>query len=198
MEDRDWSSFQADDGRIVRALRMLVAAVGVLALLAGCGSDAGAPTASSPEEPSPTASESPSPEPESPLEGTWRTRPVSPGDTDASLREYGLAKWIKRFRPLTPFKDDTVLILVIEDEWDLYGKTKGEPRVEIDYDAEYFVNDKKVVVRHSNGSRTLRWSVDGDTLTLESLKTSLPPYKGVPDEVFQIALYATGDFKRQS
>jgi len=38
--------------------------------------------------------------------------------------------------------------------------------------------------------------VDGDTLTLEFLTAAIPPHEGVPDEVFQRALYMTRDFKR--
>ena len=50
---------------------------------------------------------------------------------------------------------------------------------------------------HADGSRTLQWSVDDDTLRLELLTTDIPPYGGVPDEVFQRALYMTRDFTRQ-
>lgn len=167
-------------------------------LLAGCGSDEGTPTTSSPE-PSTTASAAPSNEAASRLEGTWRTNPVSPRDAEATLSRYGLAEWIERFRPLTPFAESTTLILDIkEGEWDLYGKPSGGPREEIDYDAEYVVRGNEVDKIHATGVTTYRWSVDGDTLTLEWLKSTEPPYEGVPDEVFSHALYMTSDFKRHN
>jgi len=179
---------------------MAVVATGMSLLLAGCGSDEGAPTASSPEEPSPTdsAAASPSPEEVPELEGTWRTSSVSPRDVEATLRRYDLAEFIKPFRPLTPIPAPTVLILVIEDEWDLYGKSEGKPRQEIDYDADYVVEGSKVIVKHADGSNTHRWSVEGDTLTIEWLGSTLPPFQGIPEEVFQRALYMTIDFTRQS
>jgi len=50
---------------------------------------------------------------------------------------------------------------------------------------------------HSTGTTTLGWAVNGDTLTLEWLGTTEPPVEGIPDEVFQRALYMTQDFTRQ-
>ena len=104
----------------------MVAAAGVSMLLVGCGgSDEGTETTSS-TEPSTTASAEPS-ESVSELEGIWQTSVVSEGDAVAALRRHGLAEWIKEFRPLTPFADDTVLILDIhEGEWDLYANRKAD------------------------------------------------------------------------
>lgn len=78
-----------------------------------------------------------------------------------------------------------------------YGTSRGAPREEIDYNAEYVVRGDKVNKIHANGVTTLQWSVVGDTLTLTWLKTTEAPYKGIPDEVFQRALYMTQSFKRQ-
>ena len=39
--------------------------------------------------------------------------------------------------------------------------------------------------------------VDGDTLSLEFVKSTLPGYHGIPDEVFQRALYMTDAITRQ-
>jgi hypothetical protein len=36
--------------------------------------------------------------------------------------------------------------------------------------------------------------VDGDTLTLEWLNTTIPSSDGIPEEVFQRALYMTEEF----
>jgi hypothetical protein len=175
---------------------MSVAVLCIAVLLASCGSDEGTRTA--PEEPSTTATPPTSPAAASALEGTWRTSPISPRDAEATLRRYGLAKWIKRFRPVTPFAVETTLILDIKDgEWDLYGKPRGQPRQEIDYDAEYVVRGNEVDKVHATGATTYRWSVDGDTLTLEWLQSTEPLYEGIPDEVFSRALYMTRDFKRQ-
>lgn len=133
----------------------------------------------------------------SPLEGTWRTGPISPRDAEATLRQFGLAQWIEPFRPVAPFGADIVLILDIGEEWDLYGMAKGQPREEIDYDADYRVRGDKVDVIHSAGFNTFRWSVDGDTLTLEWLSTTIPSSSGIPEDVFQRALYMTEAFVKK-
>lgn len=190
-------ALRAGHWRIVQRPRMWVAVVSIAILLAGCGSDEATRTTSSSEAPSTTAPEAASPE-AVPLEGTWRTDAISPRDAEATLRRYGLRKWIKRFRPFTPFAATTTLILDIkEGEWDLYRKPSGGPREEIDYDAEYVVKGNKVDKIHATGVTTYRWSVDGDTLTFEWLKSTEPPYEGIPDEVFSRALYMTQDFRRQ-
>ena len=156
-----------------------------LVLLTGCGSDG----ESSSDEPSSssTASE---------LEGTWRTEPISLSDAEATLRKHGLEKWIEKLETDPPFEGDTVLILEVKDEWNLYGETDGGPRQKIDYDAKYRIDGDTVEVTHRTGSTTHRWSVDGDRLTLEWLSTTQPPYNGVPDEVYQRALYMTAEFTR--
>ena len=53
-----------------------------------------------------------------------------------------------------------------------------------------------VKVTHSTGSTTHRWTVNGDRLTLEWDSTTQPDYNGVPDEVYQRALYMTADFTK--
>ena len=169
----------------IRTVSILIALASVL--LAGCGSNG----ETSPDEPSASP-----PKAASPLEGTWRTEPISLSDAEATLRKHGLGKFIKKFSTDPPFQGDTVLILDVKDEWDLYGESEGGPRQEIDYDAEYLVKGDTVKVTHSTGSTTHRWSVDGDRLTLEWLSTTQPPYNGVPDEVYQRALYMTAEFTK--
>jgi hypothetical protein len=56
----------------------------------------------------------------------------------------------------------------------------------------------RVEKTHATGVTTYRWSVDGDTLTLEWLSTTEPPVEGIPDEVFGRALYMTQPFTRQN
>jgi hypothetical protein len=184
--------------RRVGTPRTAIVAVGISVLLASCGSDEVTPSAST-RDPQPPASATPSlPETVSELEGSWQTDPVSQRDAEAALREQGLTKWIEEFRPLSPFDSDTVLTLVIEDGgWDLYGQPEGRARSEIDYDAEYSVEGNEITVAHADGSRTLRWAVDGDTLTLNSIETTLGTYRGIPDEVFQVALYMSAEFTKQ-
>ena len=136
-------------------------------------------------------------EAQSPLVGTWRTGVITQRDAEATLRRYGLAKWISRFRRETPLTKSMAMVLVISPTgWDLYGKPRGKPRVEIDYDAEYVVNGKVVSKIHAAGFTMFRWSVNSRKLSLRWLKTTEPPYRGIPDKVFQYALYMTQSFSR--
>ncbi len=133
-----------------------------------------------------------------PLAGTWRTASVSPIDAEATLGTAGLSEWIEEFRARAPFEDGTVLVLEIGDEWDLFGESDDGALAEIDFDASYEVDGDEVVVTHSAGSNTFRWEVAGDTLTLEHLESTMPAFEGVPEEVFQRALYMTAEFTRES
>jgi hypothetical protein len=90
----------------------------------------------------------------------------------------------------------SLVLVITPKEWDLYGKPKGKPRVEIDYDARYAVRGDAVDKIHSSGSTTLRWSVKGRKLTLRWVSTTEQPYMGIPDKVFQYALYMTRTFSR--
>jgi hypothetical protein len=135
----------------------------------------------------------------SPLLGTWRTGVITRADSEATLRRHGLAKWISPFRKVTPFMEPKAMVLVVSPkEWDLYGKAKGKPREEIDYDARYVIHGSTVDKIHSTGVTTLRWSVKGRTLTLRWLRTTEPSYGGIPDKVYQHALYMTQNFTRAS
>ncbi len=177
------------------AWRPAAAALATSAMvLVGCStsSDGGAGIASSTD--ARAASEKPDP---ASLEGAWRTTPVAPRDTEETLRRQGFAQFVDDYRANAPFSKETVLILTIEDgQWNLYGEAKGE-REPIDYDAEYTIDGDTVTFKHSDGSNTHRWTVDGDTLSLEFVKGTMPLYKGIPDEVFQRALYMTEVFMRQ-
>jgi hypothetical protein len=60
------------------------------------------------------------------------------------------------------------------------------------------VEGDEVVVNHSDGSNTFRWSVNGDVLMLTWLETTFASDTGVPEEAFQRALYMTAEFRRTS
>jgi hypothetical protein len=173
-------------------------ALGALIVLGGCGSDDGSDQRTAEPGASPTASAAPSDDEASALEGTWVTPPIDQGDVERTLTKFGLAKYIDRFNSLIPFKPEMTLILDIHNgEWNLYGKPRGKPREEIDFDAEYVIEGSRVEKIHATGVTTFGWSVSGDVLSLEWLKTTEPSYKGTPDEVFQRALYMTEDFTQR-
>jgi hypothetical protein len=178
--------------------RIAFVVVGLLIALAGCGSDDESEPTGSAIESSPTTTASTSAD-ASPLEGTWETDPIHVADMEVTLREAGLGEHIAEFEQNAPISGvPTALILDVGDEWDLYGHGQGESRKEIDYNAEYVVEGNEVVVNHSEGSNTFRWSVNGDVLKLTWLETTFASDTGVPEEAFQRALYMTAEFRRTS
>ena len=171
----------------VRTLRILIALASVL--LAGCGSNG--ETSSDKLTASPTTAASA-------LEGTWRTEPVSPSDAEATLRRHGLKKWVKQFRAESPIQSDTTLVLEVSDGWVLSGETEGVAPEKIDYTTDYEVRNDEVEAMHDDGSNVYRWTIDGDTLTLEWLRTTFPAHEGIPEEAYQRALYMTSEFTRDN
>jgi hypothetical protein len=178
-----------------RTRHALTGAVALVALSAGViacssGDDVAETTTTTTVAPDASAS--------SPLEGTWRTASVTPTDAEEALSRAGLSEWIEEFRARAPFEGDTVLVLEIGEEWDLYGESEDGTRSEIDFDAAYEVDGDEVVVTHSAGSNTFRWEVVDDTLTLEHVETTMPDFEGIPESVFQRAPYTAADFTRDA
>ena len=183
-----------------RHAAIVVAATSML--LVGCGSEDPRPATASPDDTASTLAASRAATSEapavSPLEGNWQAGPVSLEETEASIRRHGLGRYVKAYRDNAPFFGDTLLTLTIENgAWDLYGASGGGQPAPIDYDAEYEIDGDTVVFHHSDGSNTYRWQVDHNTLTLHFVQSTLPGYRGIPDEVFQRALYMTEAFTKQ-
>ncbi len=201
-EPRDGRPRPSYDAPVHPRGRSAAAVVTTGMLLAGCSTapaDQASTTATS-EAPADRASTSATSEaPAAPaLEGLWQAGPIALKETQAALRRHGLGRWVDEYRANAPFRRDTVLTLTIENgAWDLYGASGGGQPEPIDYDAEYEIDGDTVVFHHSNGSNTYRWSIVDDTLSLEFVRSTLPAYRGIPDEVFQRALYMTEVFTRE-
>jgi hypothetical protein len=172
--------------------RITLVLTAVMIALAGCGDDDDESEATAPAAESATTTAA---EEASPLEGTWQTNPVTVEDMADTVREAGLGKFVDDFEKSAPIPAaPTTLILDVRDgDWNLGGQAEGGGRKPIDFDAEYEVKADTVDVIHADGSRTLGWSIEGDVL---KLKDNLSPSNGIPDEVYQTALYTTADFQR--
>jgi hypothetical protein len=182
--------------------RWSLALIGVLAALAfapaACGGDDdGDPAATVPKDNPNSAAESATEE-AAELAGTWRTSLVTIDEMTRTLREQGLGEWVARFEQNAPISGTpTALVLETRDgDWDLYGQPRGGQREEIDYDAQFEVDGNKVVVSHEGDSNTYRWAVEGEALKLTWLDTTYGRNRGIPEQVFQRALYMTADFRR--
>jgi hypothetical protein len=143
-----------------------------------------------------------------------------------TLRVHGLAKWVGRFAKNAPIgKSPTALVLEIDTrdgfpgypfDWHLYAEPEaGSRKRMIDYRMQtdhwggqdlpdvprgpglrYEQDGDQLVASYEGDSNTYRSAVDGKYLTLTWLKTTYPPHMGIPEEVFQRALYMTARFKR--
>jgi hypothetical protein len=150
-----------------------------------------------------------------PLAGVWRTDPITVDDMSRTLRDHGLARWIGRFAKTSPIgRTPTALVLEIDTrdylyprDWHLFAEPEaGSRKALIDYRAQaetaggrglqHEEDGDQLVVSHEGDTNTYRWSVDGGYLTLTWQKTTYPPHGGIPEEVFQRALYMTARFKR--
>jgi hypothetical protein len=176
--------------------RTAVVLVGFAIVLGGCGSSNEESDATPPAAESTTATSAG--EKADALRGTWRTDPITVRNMAKTLRAAGLTKSIRGFKRNAPISDaPTELILKIgEGTWDLYGQPEAGAREEIDYDAQYEVDGDIVVVSHEGDSNTYRWSVNDHLLSLSWIRTTYEPHEGIPEEVFQRALYMTADFHR--
>ena len=185
--------------RTTTAARLVALALTLAVAALGCSDDADTPSSSTPQPPasgSPTAT----PTAASELEGSWQAGPITLEETEATVRRHGLGRHVADYRKNAPFSGDTLLTLTIENgAWDLYSDSDGGQPQPIDYDAEYEIDGDTVVFHHSDGSNTYRWSVDGDTLDARVRQVDLArTTEGIPDEVFQRALYMTSAFTRQN
>jgi glucose/arabinose dehydrogenase len=184
-------------------------AVAILLILAAAGcaaSSDGASVSAGPATTAPTlpvASSAESVAVASELEGTWRTRPLTPEDFEATLRAAGLHEWLQPFRAMAP--DDassSVFVLTIRDgRWDLDEIRDGAPAVPIDWGHTYAIDGDVVTVNlvsvDDDAFNRYRWDVEGDVLRLEWLESNVPPFEGIPEEVLQRALYTTAPFERR-
>lgn len=183
-------------------------AVVLAAVLAACSAS---PV---PSVPSPSPAQ-PTPSPERPgratpavsplngsrLEGTWRTGTVTTAQVEETLRSAGLHRWIQPLRTLEdhPQAESAVFTLTIQGgTWDLDWAPDGAQPIPIDYGHSYEIDGDRVTVIDDSGRfNRYRWSVEGDTLQLTWLETTYPPYRDIPEEVFQRAFYTTAPFERQ-
>ena len=173
----------------------------LVAVAAGCGDDgeqSSTTTTASPARTDTTTTTVEATADDAALIGTWRTGPITPADAEATLASNGLDEWVDEFTPISPLAASPSLVLEIGDGWDLSTESADGALLPIDYDATYEVAGDEVPVSHTEGSNTYRWAVEGDGLTREWPRTTLPDFQGVPEEVFQRALYQTAEFTRES
>ena len=169
------------------------------AVLAACGSS-GSTRSASPSSASsaPANGNANTPTPNgSPLEGTWRTGNVTVADMTAALSRAGLQKWIQPFRAQAGLAHSNVFLLTLANGvWHEGWSQDGGPFIDND-DGTYQIAGDTVTNHPQGPSPTYRWSIQGGTLRLTLLRDTGTGPGGVPDEVYQRALYTAAPFQRQ-
>ncbi len=128
-----------------------------------------------------------------PIDGRWVTPSLS-------RHEYLAAIPSKYQDEVSRNQDVTVSIsfeLTLENgRWAAIERRPDRPPVEGQV-GSFFVDGDHVVMTDPTGTRYVyRWTINGDTLTLDVLQNSAGPTDGVPDRVFQHLIYELQPFTR--
>ena len=119
------------------------------------------------------------------LEGTWRAGPISLKETEATLRRYGLGRWVEK---LTSVRMPRSLVKIRArpsasrtGAWDLYGAVRGAgQRSRSTTTPSTRSTATPSPSTTPTGSNTHRWTVDGDTLSLEFVTGTMPSLRRDP------------------
>ena len=134
-----------------------------------------------------------------PLDGTWRSGWIQPGQLDTALRGSGLGHWTARWHQVN--EPGRIRVgLVFRDGVLVTRITSVHGRQIVD-EQTYWVEGHSLTYRHSysNATRTdYTWRIQGSTLRLHFLRTSEHAHEGLPAEVSQRVLYAIVPFTRVS
>jgi hypothetical protein len=149
----------------------------------------------------PVASTLPATSPEasaaSELEGVWHTGVVTPDDAMAALQAADLQQAAQPFFEFWKIGRENVFTLrVSRGRWACYVSRDGGLSAEDD-SGSYTIDGDLVTIRHSDaGTDTLRWSVDGDTLTISYVSDTFPADIPRGEEVYQRVLYMSSPWTR--
>jgi hypothetical protein len=185
----------------------LVIALAIALLGSGCG---GGGSATDQASPVPTRERSASPSAPSPrpvtsqeasaateLEGVWHTGIVTPDDAMAALQAADLQQAAQPFFEFWKIGSENVFTLrVSHGRWACYVSRDGGLPVEDD-SGPYTIDGDLVTISHSDsGTDTLRWSVEGDTLTISYISDTFPEEIPRGEEVYQRVLYMSSPWTR--
>lgn len=175
-------------------------------LVVGCGGDD--EDESSPSDSTPATATSTTSAPEDAaasqaadaVEGRWETAPISRSAVETTLGAVGLSQWIEQWIGLSDFQDfreDAVVTLSLEQgRWTAEVAVGDDPPQVADAGSFSVEGDTVLYTPNSGGVNTYRWMIDGDQLELEFISTTEPDFAGIPNEVFQRALYTVSPFQR--
>lgn len=162
-----------------------------------------APVASSPASPSPSPGQPPASASEQPLDGWWRSGPITESDVRRTLEDAGLGRWgtpVLAHLPERPFQ---ALMRIRDRQVNLYLVGPDGVRLHYDGQGSNVVGDHlRISDIWSRVASSYAWSTEVDdagddrttVLRLELTATTEQDRNGVPGEVWQRVLYTSAPF----
>ncbi len=130
------------------------------------------------------------------LEGVWHTGVVTPDDAVATLQAAGLGEYAQGFLNFwQPGAENVFTLRITDGRWAFYLSKDGGLAEEVDAGA-YTIDGNTVTIRHNEGTDTHRWSVSGDTLTIEYVSDTIEAPVPRGEEILQRVLYMSSPWTR--
>ena len=180
---------------------VIVLILSLASWLAGCGDDG------RPEQPT----DSPATAEASPVEGTWRTEPISEQAIVDTLTDAGLAEWIDDFFAVAAddglqyASDDgtrpgmTVTLTLLAGQWTAtFSVGDVVDQNPLDTGGTYQVDGDVITHTHPNEVASYRWTVENDRLNLSFVSVTDTDYRGIPIEVLVRSHYTAVPFYRDT
>ena len=174
----------------------------VLAVGTGCGSDEPMVTearVASTVAPSSsgTAGAQPTSRPITPLHGSWRLE-LTEAQMGAALTAGGYGDSIDEFLAAEDIDGAVTQVLTVQDDRFAFAYQSGDGPWHVGWKGPVAVDGDTVVLQDelSPTKDTLRWSIDGDLLTLEIVEVNDVVLKGLPNEVYLHAYLMAAPFVR--
>ena len=138
-----------------------------------------------------------SPEPITPLHGSWRLE-LTEAQLGAALTAGGYGDSIDEFLAAEDIEGAVTQVLTIEEDRFAFAYQSGDGPWHVGWKGPVAVDGDTVVLQDdlSPTEDTLRWSVDGDQLTLEIVEVNDVVLKGLPNEVYLHAYLMAAPFVR--
>lgn len=176
-----------------RQTSLVLTALLAMVALAGCGGSQPSATSNSPSPSATTATS----EPASPLHGSWRLE-LTEEQIGKALDAAGYGELTEKFLRAEEIEGSTTQVLTIEEGRFATAYQSGSQPWAVGWKGPAtIIGDTVTFLDELSPTRdTLRWTVDGDQLTLELVESNGVELKGLPAEVFDVGYLMAAPFQR--
>jgi len=164
------------------------------------------PVASAPASPSPSPGQPPAGASAQPLDGSWRSEPISDADVRRTLEEAGLGRWSDAILDRLPDRPFVSLMRMRDRRINIFlVGPDGRPQHYDGQESNVVGDDLRVTAIWSRVATRYRWRAETrgtgrDAVTVLDLDleaTTEHPSEGIPGEVWQRVLYTSAPFLRE-